>query len=111
MSIPIHFKPGVVAYNMHDRTGEILAAAQKAYRMAGLTYVTVTSMREGLHSVPMSAHYDGRAIDFRTRFDDSTVQFSNEIKKEIQAILIHELGDKFYVRIEALHIHVHLKDE
>jgi len=94
------FKQGVsirgLREEMHFALGQIDAAANSMTP----TYVpTCTSGVDGKHS-PTSLHYDGRAVDIRTR--DLPPESVDEFEWRIRA----HLSDDYDVVLERDHIHV-----
>lgn len=79
----------------------VLAAVVAAcvFEDAGVDCV-ITSCKDGAHS-PKSLHYDGKALDFRTRDLDSP-----ELRKEAARSIATALGPEFDVVDEIDHIHV-----
>lgn len=85
-------KPGAVLPNtpQMDRVLDVVTAVWSRYgRMA-----TVTSGTDGVHSAS-SAHYDGMALDFRTKDVDS-VNDKHAMIQEVKA----SLGQDYFVLFE-----------
>ena len=78
---------------------EVLPAIEAAY-LAHLEMV-VTSAKDGQHSAH-SLHYEGRAVDIRTRTlsTDTALEFCRAVKRA--------LGPDFDVVLECDHLHVEL---
>ncbi len=80
---------------------EILLAVQEArevYRKYGATFV-ITSCKEGNHR-PFSKHFEGLAIDLRTR------NLDDKDKAPIAEAINRALGPQYDVVLESDHIHV-----
>ena len=100
----ISLKPGVKLHhpNKSKLTTEAILAvvvAESVYRDHGLDCI-ITSVCEGEHS-PNSLHYQGLAVDFRTRHIPSPA-----MKRQICDLIAEALGDEYDVLLEATHIHV-----
>lgn len=95
----MHFKAGVVVWRLHDRIVAALPDIDRVTRRLFGRDACITSAREGEHS-PGSLHYEGAAIDLRTR-DLNIAQ-----KVDYAAALREVLGDDFDIVIEPSHIHI-----
>lgn len=83
---------------------EILLAvmvAEGIYKAAGFELV-LTSINDSAHA-DTSRHYQGMAVDFRTR------EFSGEVGRTITEQLRQALGRQYLVLNESNHIHVSYK--
>ena len=67
--------------------------------------LTITSICDGKHG-EASRHYNGFAVDVRTRDDNSSVQWSIEQKKNVARFIKDRLTADFDVVVEADHIHI-----
>ena len=96
----IRIKSGVTFHEDSFRTYAIPYLIRIAIQTAPSGYdPTITSAGDGRHSVN-SAHYTGKALDFRTR----------DLKKEEVPIWADRmrmaLGNQYFVLVESDHIHV-----
>jgi uncharacterized protein YcbK (DUF882 family) len=91
-------KRGVIINNIKTEIVYAIYVADKIYAKHGYE-LTITSALDGKHS-KKSLHYEGLAIDFRTR---------DIIKSHLQQIigqLEFELGNNYDVVLEIDHLHV-----
>ena len=91
-------KTGVKASGLKP---EILLAIQEArevYHVLGATLV-ITSLLDGKHSTN-SLHYEGLAVDLRTRHLDESV------KPIVAARIKKALGPEYDVVLERTHLHI-----
>lgn len=72
---------------------------------ADLDDFTITSVCDGKH-MKGSKHYEGNAIDIRTRFKTSLSQMPKLDKLFLAKRLKHALGKDYDVVIENTHIHI-----
>jgi len=93
------FKPGVSIMGLRREMYFAMDQVNIAAAVLGPYEATVTSAVDGKHS-PTSLHYDGRAIDIRTR--DQAV---GEVVMFLAAIREH-LPDDYDVVDEGSHIHI-----
>jgi len=95
----MQIKPGASLQGLDNRMRPALVAASRVYGERGKE-VVVTSGLDGEHS-PGSRHYEGLAVDLRTRY------FSDhEEVRQVAAELESLLGMAFDVVVEPNHIHV-----
>lgn len=93
------FKKGVEFDSMHSALLAILPEVDEIFLKRAGRRAIITSAREGKHKVG-SKHYQGRAIDLRTRdLTGPTVQ-------EIVADLKRRFDDFFDIVLESTHIHL-----
>lgn len=97
----MRFKRGVVLYAMDPIVEQAMDRIDDVHRQMVGRDAIVTSARDGEHS-ENSLHYEGRALDFRTR------DLSPELKHRLATALQAELGDAYDVVSEPSHIHVEL---
>ncbi len=103
----MRFKSGVVLWFMHYRIVPLLRNGsvldQVFQRHAGRDCIC-TAGRDGKHHgdsyIGGSDHYDGRALDLRTR--DMNARQIQRTANDLKA----ELGDDWFVLVEASHIHI-----
>ena len=93
----LSLKPGVLFEEIHERIVEALPTLERIYAHFGKTLV-ITSARDGKHKAG-SLHYEGKAIDLRTR--DFTPLRRQDVHFECQ----NQLGVDFDVVLEKDHIH------
>jgi len=67
--------------------------------------VTITSITDSLHS-NTSLHYSGYAADLRTRDDDLSIQWSDNLKYRLIKALRGALTTDYDIILEDDHIHV-----
>ena len=94
------FKPGVVFWNMHPKIIWALEEIDKIHKeMAASELCTVTAARDSDH-MKGSLHYEGRAVDIRTRtiYGGDKQYFKDKVKAA--------LGEGFDVVLESDHLHV-----
>ena len=91
-------KPGVKTSGLDPHIWEAVIAARKLWAKNGRQLV-ITSGTEGFHFTG-SKHYEGKAIDLRTRYFDGRQQ--ELIACELQTIL----GPNYNILLEYDHIHV-----
>src|SRR5690606_29818565 len=94
-----HIKEGVQLCLLDPRLEAQLPTICRIYEQYAGFPPTITCGREGTH-LPNSLHYEGRAIDLRTR------DLSASQKLEIRAALAERLGPDWDIVLEADHMHV-----
>jgi hypothetical protein len=92
------FKSGVVFWNMHDSILLNLNLIDAIHKRIALRDAIITSARDGEHSTN-SKHYEGKAIDLRTR------DLPSAMVDEIVADLKQALGSAWDIIDEDSHIH------
>jgi len=97
----MEIKDGVILKGVTHHIIKAIVEADVIWKVYGRDEgVTVTSGLDGTHS-ENSLHYDGNAVDFRTRY------FDEETKQAVFAELKEVLGDKDYDFVyHSTHIHV-----
>ena len=96
----MRLKQGVKLEGIKPETVLAAYVVDEIYRDHGRPEgVTITSICDGKHS-PNSKHYDGHAIDTRTRY------FNRSKQKELTQDIAQALGDEFDVILERDHIHI-----
>lgn len=105
LSKTIHLKPGVTTVNASDDIIKAANIAESVYRSFGhslwITSATEGHANDGVHS-KNSKHYEGNAIDLRTRNVSGGINALNDICDEIRILL----GDDYDVIRESDHIHI-----
>jgi hypothetical protein len=94
-------KEGVVIWNLDKRMEAALQIISERWQAVLKEIPTITSCREGEHSAT-SLHYEGRAVDLRTR------HLTPEQKASIKLELQRALGFSFDVIQESTHMHIEL---
>lgn len=94
----VRMKRGVVMMGRHECLFRMIDAAKVAYFTIGKD-VIITSGCESTHS-PSSLHYQGKALDFRTR------HLSDTDRVEVMDKLKINLGNDYDVLFEGDHFHV-----
>lgn len=97
----MRFKAGVVMWQMDPKLEAALDRIDAVHRIVVDRDAIVTSARDGKHS-ERSLHYEGRAIDLRTR------DLSSGQQEFLAERLKVELGPNYDVVLEETHIHVEL---
>lgn len=95
----MRFKPGVVMWRMHWRIEGAMHVIDQVTRDVCGRDAIITSARDGEHSAN-SLHYEGKAIDLRTRDLDDDTQADYRLR------LAASLLPSFDVVLESDHIHV-----
>lgn len=99
ISLPkVETKDGVALDGLRIQMWPVLEIAAQIWRAAGQQLV-VTSTTGGRHGKG-SRHYDGLAVDLRTRY------FSDEERVRVLDQLRAALGDEYDVVLERTHMHV-----
>ena len=93
----VSLKRGVFITGSHPCIFAMIDAAKKAYYFLGMD-VVITSGCEGTHSTK-SLHYQGKALDFRTRHltDGERVEIMDRMKAD--------LGEDYDILYEGDHFH------
>ena len=96
----IRIKPGVEFSHASFMNPEVMRIPYLVQKHAPEGYeITVTSGCDGVHSTPQSAHYSGRAFDFRTRdFPAGLATWQHRVQEA--------LGSCYFVLLEKDHLHV-----
>lgn len=97
----LRLKSGVNPVGIRPEILLVMFIADGIYRGHGHECV-VTSLNDSVHS-DTSRHYQGMAVDFRTR------DFSGDVAREITEELRVALGRNYLVLNEGNHIHVSYK--
>lgn len=96
----IDFKGSVRSDGIKPEASHIIIIAHRVFvRFLDEDLMTVTSITDGKHS-PNSLHYEGLAVDIRTR------DLSTEQKSTLVAKLRKALGNDYDVVLESTHLHV-----
>lgn len=95
----IRFKRGVDSSNIDKMIWLAIGVAERIYSNVGVI-VTITALRDGVHGKG-SLHYDGKALDLRTRMLTS-VQTADVLKRLRNAL--EPMG--FDAIFESDHIHI-----
>ncbi len=103
----MRFKSGVVLWLMHYRIIQLLrngSTLDLVFQSHAGRDCIVTAGRDGKHHgdsyIDGSDHYDGRALDCRTR--DMNARQIQQTAADLKA----ELGDNWFILIEPSHIHI-----
>lgn len=94
----IKIKPGVNAKGLHPETILAIMVAAPIFEAHGVDCV-VTSLLEGPHKFG-SRHFDGFAVDFRTR------DLTNPAKVSVATTMKDALDNQYDVVLEQTHLHV-----
>jgi hypothetical protein len=97
----LSLKNGVRVFGLTTPTLLAVMVAKEAYSELGFDLV-ITAGIDGKH-VSGSSHYEGNAIDLRTRAIPADKQ------AELLARIQERLGDDYFAQIEADHIHIQFK--
>lgn len=98
----MRIKPGVRVFGMRPELMLVAVIAEPIWKKYGDKELVITSVMEGQHKRG-SYHYQGSAIDLRTR------NFSEENKEKVADALRRALGDDYVVILEIDHLHVHFQ--
>lgn len=101
MSTPFRVKEGVQWFRMDARVEQAIETIAATWLKHTAQPLVITSGRDGEHSAT-SLHYEGRALDVRTRTLTSVQQ------EEVAKALRTELGPDWDVVVEKNHIHIEL---
>lgn len=93
------YKEGVVKDGITDKAEHAIRVSDEVHKDVLDRESTVTSVNDGKHMAG-SKHYEGNAVDFRTR--DMTPTQAEKIKVKMQ----NSLGKDYDVINEGDHIHV-----
>ena len=106
------FKQGVEVDNLLPAMWPDLCRLDRAWREQYGYDLMVTSGRDGKHSARTSDHYRGGAIDCRTwTTETSGVQMNNIERGKAFRLVKRELGQDWFVKSEADHIHASYRPE
>jgi hypothetical protein len=94
----IRLKDGVSLRKLRPQAGLLAVVMDQTYQANGINVCVITSGDDGTHK-RQSKHYDGDALDFRTR--DMTRDRAIKIVAEVRA----SLGRDFDVILEDDHVH------
>lgn len=89
----IELKPGVRLFGIRPELVLAVSVAESLWMAAGAPSLVITAVIEGLH-VTASDHYDGRAVDLRTK------NLPAGATKATVAALGKALGDDFFILLE-----------
>lgn len=101
MSTPFRVKAGVQWFRMDARVEQALDKMAATWLRVTAQPLVITSGRDGEHSAT-SLHYEGRALDVRTR------TLTGPQQEQVATALRTELGADWDVVIEKHHIHIEL---
>lgn len=94
----IRLKEGVSLRKLTPQGCLLAVVMDQTYQANGVPVCVITSGDDGAHK-RQSKHYEGKALDFRTR--DFTAAKADKIRAEAQAAL----GPDFDIIVESDHIH------
>ena len=97
----MRLKDGVNPVGIKPEVNLIIQVADSVYREKGYELV-ITSLNDSTHS-DTSRHYQGMAVDFRTR------HLRNNDPQIITQLIKERLGKQFLVLFERNHIHISYK--
>jgi hypothetical protein len=100
----IKFKRGVTIFGIKPEMIVALMVVEGVYADILNKDVTVTAVTDGTHT--SIVHYLGYGVDVRTRDDNSSKQWSDEVKQELCKCLKERLPKGFDIVIHSSHFHL-----